>query len=171
MEFLPYHVLTDTNSTALAFIILCAENNSILDSKFSDIIFEVIVQSDIIDCFDTSHKFWERFLARGKSLAKKLSYFEGESINNPCQIVITVNPKEYYVHFESFSSSKRHKDIRKDERGMEFDNFAARIAPSRQIDNSEAPKNEYVKQLRFTIVGGKMQQTTIEKKQIYSNKR
>ena len=54
---IPYHVLTDTDSTALAFIIICPENNSIPDDKFCSIIFEVIVQNDIINFFDTSHEF------------------------------------------------------------------------------------------------------------------
>ena len=56
-KIFPYHVLTDTDSTALAFIITCPENNSIPDDKFCSIIFQVIVQNDIINFFDTSHEF------------------------------------------------------------------------------------------------------------------
>ena len=52
-KILPYHVLTDTDSTALCFMIMCAENNSIADDRFRDIIFGVIVQNDIINQFDT----------------------------------------------------------------------------------------------------------------------
>ena len=48
--------------------------------------------------------FWEKFLARDK---KELRFFEIESIDNPCQVVIAVNPKEYYEHFENFSSNKK----------------------------------------------------------------
>ena len=41
---------------------------------------------------------------------------------------------------------------------MVFKNAAARIAISRQTNNSDASKNKYIKQSRFTIVGGEMQQ-------------
>ena len=46
---------------------------------------------------------------------------------------------------------------------MEFENFARRIATPRQIDNFDTSKNEYLDQLRFTIIGGKLQQTLISK--------
>ena len=75
---------------SLCFIIICGENNPILKARFRDIIFEIIVQNDIIKGFDTSNEFWEKFLARAKSLEKKLGYFEIENISNPCQIVIAV---------------------------------------------------------------------------------
>ena len=56
-KILPYHILTDTNSTALLFQIICFENNSIPDDRFCDIIFEAIVQNDIIERFDSSNKY------------------------------------------------------------------------------------------------------------------
>ena len=91
-KILPYHILTDTDSPFFCFIIIYAKSNSVPDNKFRDIIFEVIVQKDIINRLDTSNTFWETFLARDKSLEKKLSCFEIESIDNPCQVVIAVNP-------------------------------------------------------------------------------
>ena len=142
---------------------MCSANNSIPGDRFHNIIFKVIVQNDIINRFDTSNEFWEKFLARDKILEKKLGYFDIESINNPCQVVIAVNPKKYYKHSENFSSNKKHKGIRKGEQGMEFENFASRIATSRQIDNFQALKYEYVNQSHFTTIGGEMQQTTIVK--------
>ena len=56
-KILPYHILTDTNSTALLFQIICFENNSIPDDRFRDIIFEAIVQNDIIERFDSSNEY------------------------------------------------------------------------------------------------------------------
>ena len=46
---------------------------------------------------------------------------------------------------------------------MDFENFASRIATSKQIDLFEAPKTEKMTQSRFTIVGGEMEQTIILK--------
>ena len=45
----PYHILTDTDSTSILFHIICEAENSVPDNKFRDIIFEVIVQNDVIN--------------------------------------------------------------------------------------------------------------------------
>ena len=105
------------------------------------------VKNDIISRFDTSHKFWDKFNVRDKSLEKKLGYFEVKSINNLCQIVVAVNPKDYYEHFENFNHNKKPKG-QKEKRtaGMNFENFATRIAGSNQIGNFDVPKNEYEEQ-------------------------
>ena len=53
--------------------------------------------------------------------------YEVESINNPCQIVIVVNPKEYFKQFENLGSNKKHKGIKKGTQDMDFQNYANRI--------------------------------------------
>ena len=83
------------------------------DDKFRDVIFKVIVENDIYKRFDTSHEYSEKFGARKPELEKQLGYFEIESVDNPCQVVITVNPKEYYEHFENFCCNKKHKGRKK----------------------------------------------------------
>ena len=65
---------------------------------------------------------------------KKLGYFEIESIDNPCHIVLAINPKEYYEHFEDFANNRKHKGQKKGTYGMNFENLALRIATSNQID-------------------------------------
>ena len=67
-KIFPYHILTDTDSTSLLFHIVCSEENSILDHKFREIIFELIVPNYIISRFDTSHEYWEKFGVRDKTL-------------------------------------------------------------------------------------------------------
>ena len=52
-----YHVLTDTEITALKFIIISDPNIDVPECKFRGIIFEVIVATTIYKRFDTSHKF------------------------------------------------------------------------------------------------------------------
>ena len=66
----PYHVLTDGNSTSLFFMFICKPESSIPDSNFKDLLSEVFVNNEIINRFDTSHKFWEKFEARNKFLKK-----------------------------------------------------------------------------------------------------
>ena len=61
---LPYHILTDTDSTSLLFQIICSFKSNISNEKFYDVLFEVIVVTDIYHRFDTSHSYWETFNAR-----------------------------------------------------------------------------------------------------------
>ena len=51
------HILTDTDSTALQFIIISDHNSHKPEHKLRDIIFEVIVATKIYKRFDSSHKF------------------------------------------------------------------------------------------------------------------
>ena len=90
------------------FQIICKFKGSVPDAQFRDVIF-----NDIYERFDTSQEHWEKFNARKPELEKRLGYFEIESVDNPCHVVIAVNPKEYYEHFENFSCNKNHKGQKK----------------------------------------------------------
>ena len=43
--------------------------------------------------------FWDKFNARKPELEKCLEYFKIESIDNPCKVMIAVNPREYLQAF------------------------------------------------------------------------
>ena len=64
------HILTDTDSTALQFIIISDANSYTPEPKFRDITFEVIVATKICKQFDSSHEFWNNFEARKTSRKK-----------------------------------------------------------------------------------------------------
>ena len=50
-----FHILTDTDSTALKFIFISDPNSDLPEDKFRDVTFEFIVTSKIYKRFDTSH--------------------------------------------------------------------------------------------------------------------
>ena len=108
-----FHILPDTDSTALKFIFISDPNSDLPEDKFRDIIFEVIVTSKIYKRFDTSHKFWDIFGARKESRRKKLDYYEIENISNSCTLTLVVNPKEYLEMFKDLALNKKHKGIKK----------------------------------------------------------
>ena len=56
-----YHILTDTDSTSLQFIILSYTSRDFPESKIKNVIFEGIVKTEIFKRFDTCHSFWENF--------------------------------------------------------------------------------------------------------------
>ena len=80
-----------------------------------DIIFEVIIASEIYNRFDTSHKFWDKFGVRKPFLHKCLGYFSIESTVNPCYLTIDHNPKEYFEMFEKRKINKKHRGVFGDE--------------------------------------------------------
>ena len=65
------HVLTDTDSTALQFIIISDPNSDLPEPKFRDIIFEIVVATKVYKRFDSSHEFRDNFEARKISRRKK----------------------------------------------------------------------------------------------------
>ena len=56
-----YYVLTETDSTCLQFLFISNSESEICEKKYRDIIFEVIVASEIYNKFDSSHEYWEKF--------------------------------------------------------------------------------------------------------------
>ena len=51
--------------------------------------------------------FGKIFCIRNTSLKKKLGYYAVENIDDPCNITIAVNPKEYHEEFESKKMNKK----------------------------------------------------------------
>ena len=95
-----YHVLTDTDSSSLKFLFISDPNSETPESRFREIIFEVITTSKIYKRFDSSHEFWRDFSARKEHKRKKLGSFESKHIDNLCILTIAANPKEYFEMFE-----------------------------------------------------------------------
>lgn len=67
-----YHVLTDTDSTSLKFLFVSNPNSDVPESKYRDIVFEVITSSEVYERSDSSHEYWDRFGTRNGDLRKKL---------------------------------------------------------------------------------------------------
>ena len=93
------------------------------ESKITDVIFEIIVKTDIYKRFEASHPFWEKFNARKPKRQKILCLYEVERVDSPCYVTIAVNPKEYFEFFHDYLVNKKHKGIKKGSRGMEYQNF------------------------------------------------
>ena len=121
-----FHILTDTDSTALKLIFISDPNSDVPEDKFRDINFEVIIVTKIYKRFDTSQKFSDIFGSiKERRKKKKLGYYE--IIDNRCFVTLTVNPKEYFEIFKNLKSNKKHKGIKKGSSGMDFENFVNRI--------------------------------------------
>lgn len=67
-----YRVLTDTDSTFLKFLFVSKPDSAICENNYRDIIFEIIIASEVYNWFDTSHKHWEREKKCEKRIFKKM---------------------------------------------------------------------------------------------------
>ena len=131
-----YHVLTDTNSTCLQILFISYPKSNNCEQKYREIIFEVIIASKIYDRFGSFHEYWEQFNSRKENLHKCLGYFEIENIDNLCILTVACNPKEYFELFENNKVNKKHKEIKKDSSGMNFENYVSRLVSLTNFDKS-----------------------------------
>ena len=93
----------------------------------------------------------------------KKGLYETERVDNPCYVTLAVNPKEYFEFFQNYSSSKKHKRIKKGSRGMKFSNYANRIKSLLNFDTFEKSPAKYKQISRFTVKQGEMVKTNVTK--------
>ena len=119
---LVYHILTDTDSMAIQFIVISSVDSTFTEPQLRDIIFEVFSKTLLVNRFDKSDDFWKKCNAHDASNQKVLGLYEVESINDPCIVTLAVNPKEYFELFKSKRANKKHKGIKKGVPGMNYEN-------------------------------------------------
>ena len=63
-----------------------------------------------------------------------MGLYEIQNIDNPNICTIAINPKEYFEKFKNRKINKKHKGVRRDTPGINFESYAEKISSSRQID-------------------------------------
>ena len=158
-----YHVLTDTDSTCIQFLVISSVNSMFTEPQVRDIIFEVFSRTPIVDRFDKSDPFWKRFNVQDPTNQKVLELYEVESIDDPSYVTLAVNPKEYFEYFKSQNMNKKHKGIKKGAPGMNYQSFAERIKPLHSFNTFQKPRTEKKKVVCFTVKKGTMTTLQVEK--------
>ena len=151
-----YHVLTDTDSTSLQFIIVSDLKSMFPECDVCYILFEIFSRTEIRKRFDKSDEFWKKFDVHMLQNQKVLGLYKVENINEPCFVTLAVNPKEYLEYFRSENVNKEHKGIKKGSVGMDFENFAERIKPLYSFDNYVKPKKDAKPIVRISVKKGEM---------------
>ena len=126
--------LTDTDSTSLTFIFICEPTCDVSKQDSRNIIFEVIVQNEILERSDVSDDFWQQFGVHNKALKKQVGLYEIKNLNKPNIITIALNPKEYFEKYIHESINKKHKGVKKGMTGMDFEAYSARILPKEEFN-------------------------------------
>ena len=157
-----YQNLTDTDSTSLFFVFICNLESTIPESEARKIIFECMIKSKIFERLDISHDFWKEYNVQDKSKKKVMGLFEIENIDNPNICTVAVNPKEYFEKFKNGAINKKHKGVRRDTKGMDFERYAGRIKDLR-IDLKNKVEKEKVIQKRLQVKNTEMIMTSSNK--------
>ena len=66
---------------------------------------------------------------------KEMGLYEIENIGNTNICTIAGNPKEYFEKLKNRSINKKHKGVRRDTPGMNFESYAEIIKGLREIDS------------------------------------
>ena len=98
-----------------------------------------------------------------KTVKKQVGLYEVESIDNPNVIIISVNPKEYFENYRDRIVNKKHKGLKRDTPGMNFEAYAQRICSLHEFCANQKPKK--IKQKRFQVVRTNMQMVSVNKAQ------
>ena len=158
-----YQNLTDTDSTSLFFVFICSLDCAVNEKDCRKILFEVIIASKIFQRLDLSDDFWEQFNVQNKAIEKQVGLYEIESIDNANVITISVNPKEYFEKYRDKTVNKKHKGLKRDMPGMNFEAYSQRICSLHEFCSNQKPKK--IKQKRFQIVRCNMQMVSVSKTQ------
>ena len=158
-----YQNLTDTDSTSLFFNFICKLDCSVPESEAKKIIFECFKKSKILNRLDLSDDFWKQFEIYDHNIKKVMGLFEIENINNQNICTIAINPKEYFEKFKDRKINKKHKGVRKDTTGMNFESYAMRINILRESDDKKEGKK--IVQKRLQVKNTNMTMTSVNKVQ------
>ena len=123
-------------------------------------IFEVIINSKILERLDLSNEFWSQFNVRDTSTEKQVGLYEIESINNPNIVTIGVNPKEYFEKYREIKVSI--KRLKMDTPGMHFEAYTNRVMSLNDFIKQKVKK---IRQNRFQIKNTEMRIQSISKSQ------
>ena len=135
-----YLNLTDTNSCSIFFNFICKRECNIKESNSRKLIFEILKQSKIGKRLDLSDKFWQQFIIRDETLRKEMRLYEIEKIDNTNICTIAVNPKEYLKKLKNRSINKKHKGVKRDTPGINFESYAEIIKVLREVDRERVEK-------------------------------
>ena len=121
-----------------------------------------MINSKILDRLDLSDDFWKKYNVHKPSTKKQMGLFEIENINNQNICTIAVNPKEYFEKFRDKKINKKHKGVRRDTLGMDFERYASRIKDLR-LDLDSEVEQEKVVQKRLQVKNTNMIMTSSNK--------
>ena len=139
--------LSDTDSCSCFLNFICKKECNIKEIESRNLVFEILKQSKIAARLDLSDPFWSQFEIHNENVRKQIGLYEIENISEANICTIAVNPKECFEKFKNKTLNKKHKSVRRDTKGMNFESYAERIANLKQPDNNTNKKTNCSKKV------------------------
>ena len=143
------------------FLFSCKLDCEIKESEFRKIVSEILTKSKIAKGLDVSDKFWKQSAVQDENTRKVMGLYKVENIDNLNICTIAINPKECFEKFKNKKINKKHKGVRRDTPGMNFEYYAERISSLRQIDSER--NVEMLVQKRLQVKNTNMAMTNVNK--------
>ena len=156
-----YLNLTDTDSCPIFFGFICSLGCNFKESKFRKKLFKILKKLKIAKQLDVSDEFWKQFGIQDENTRKVIGLYEVENIDNSNICTVAINPKEYFERSKNQKINKKHKGIRRNTPGMNFESYAEKISSLRQIDVARNDKK--LVQKRLQVKNTNMTITSINK--------
>ena len=97
-----------------------------------------------------SGEFFSQFNKRNEAVCKQVGLYEFENFEDRIICAICINPKEYFeIYGIYYETNKKHKDVRKEIKGMEFENYASFIFTLEEVKEVSKRFAKKLKQTRF----------------------
>ena len=127
------------------------------------LIFKILKHSKIAERFDVSGKFGQQFKMSNENVKKQMGLYEIENTDNANICTNAINPKENIEKLKNRLINKKHKGIRRDTLGMNFESYAERIKVLRELDSERV--NKKLIQKRLQVTNTEMKMTSVSKVQ------
>ena len=135
---------------SLEFIVIAEESCDCGEREMSDILLTIFSDNDIQHRLDLSGDFFAQFSKRNEAVHKQVGLYEFEDVEHGIICAICINPKEYFeIYGIYYETNKKHKGVRKEIKGMEFDNYASFIFTLDQVKEVSKRFAKKLKQTRF----------------------
>ena len=135
---------------SLEFIVIAEESCDCGEREMSDILLTIFLDNDIQHRLDLSGEFFAQFSKRNEAVHKQVGLYEFEDVEHGIICAICINPKEYFeIYGIYYKTNKKHKGVRKEIKGMEFDNYASFIFTLEEVKEVSKRFAKKLKQTRF----------------------
>ena len=81
----------------------------------------------------------------------QLGLYKIQNIDNANVCTIAINPKGYFEKFKDRGMNKKHKGVKRNTREVDFESYAGKITPLREVDREKIEKKIIKNDCRFII--------------------
>ena len=148
------------DSCSLQFLFVYNSRSNISKKESQNLIFKLLLQSNLREGSDNSDKFYNQFGCRNTNLQKQIGLYAVEPIDNPNIIAVAINPKEYFESFHDKIFNLKHKGIPKATRAYEA--YVERIMDLKDDTEQDEKAKQFV-QRHFQVKNTNMQMVSIKK--------